>query len=45
YNLAQSRLGYFGFRFGLEDLKQAYKSVEEVEKALAPITLIAAGGY
>lgn len=45
YDLAQSRLGYFGFRFGLEDLKQAFTKVEDVEKALAPITFIAAGGY
>lgn len=45
YALAQSRLGYFGFRFGLEDLKQTFTTVEEVEKALAPITLVAAGGY
>lgn len=45
YNLAQSRVGYFGFRFGLEDLKLKFTKVEEVEKALAPITLVAAGGY
>ena len=45
YNLAQSRLGYFGYRFGLEDLKKDFPTVEQVEKALAPITFIAAGGY
>lgn len=45
YALAQSRLGYFGYRFGLEDLKQVFPTVEEVERALAPITFVAAGGY
>ena len=45
YNLAQSRLGYFGYRFGLQDLKVSYPTVEAVEKALTPITFIAAGGY
>ena len=45
YTLAQSRLAFHGFKFGLEDLKQAFSTVDEVEKALAPVTFIAAGGY
>jgi len=43
YNLAQSRLAFYGFRFILDDLKLTFPTVAEVEKALTPITFIAAG--
>lgn len=44
YALAQARMALFGFRFILDDLKFTATTIVEVEKVLAPITFIAAGG-
>ena len=44
YALAQTRVAFFGYRYILESLKFVSPKVEEVEKALAPITFVAAGG-
>lgn len=45
YNLAQTRVAFWGFRFILEDLKVTCPTVEEMEKQMGgPVTFISAGG-
>jgi len=44
YNITISRTAFFGFRFILDDLKIAHPTVTEMERALSPITFVAAGG-
>jgi len=44
YPIVVSRVAFFGFRFVLDSLRKTYATVGEMERALAPITFVAAGG-
>ena len=44
YPILLSRTAFFGFRFVLDDLCKSFPTVGEMEKALSPITFVAAGG-
>ena len=44
YNLAQTRVAFFGYRFVLDDLKKNFKTPKEAKEALGPITFVNAGG-
>jgi len=44
YANLQSRIAFLGFRFVLDDLHYARKTVEEVEKEQGPITFVMSGG-
>jgi len=44
YDLAQSRVAFFGFRCVLVDLNRSYKTSEEAKAELKYVTFVAAGG-
>jgi len=46
YNLAQSRVQFFGYRYSLDkDSHRTFKTGAEARKALGPITLASSGGF
>jgi len=46
YNLAQSRVQFFGYRYALDkDSHKTFHTAAEARKALGPITLASSGGF